>query len=215
LGSKHRLIWLRVNLGCSTGDDILLLALDVLGSVDLKHNFVLEKVVNEELSYTVNMVLSGEVELRVGCLPLANWSDVLLLVHVELVLDVNVGAEVCWEIGAVSYLDLKVKSLIDEVHRVVCEQVFVQLFAAIFVTRNNVHMNCAINHVVNSHDRNVSGVVHQVSQAFKHVKTLSKQNWLRFLGERILFLVEFLKVILLVDLQSVSHHSKFVLELVD
>lgn len=87
----------------------------------------------------------------------------LLLVHEELVFAVDVSAEVFWQVRNLVNFDLEVHGLVQQVHWIVCQDIFIQLLVSLLVARDDIDVDLAIDLVVAGHDGDLARVVHQVS----------------------------------------------------
>jgi hypothetical protein len=160
-----------------------LLSLNVLVTVDLNCELVFSKVINKELRHAIDVVKLWVIELGRWVLALAHWGGVLGVIHVELVLAINIVAEVSRQVRNMSNLYLKVNLLVHKIHWVIWQYFLIKLLISIFVARNNINMNLTINFMISGHNWNNSWIIHHVSKTLKHVKGLSQKNWLLFFKE--------------------------------
>lgn len=85
-----------------------LLPIEVLISIDLNSHLVLKQIVHQKLRHTVKVMLIRIVEFWILVPASGDLSFVLRLVHVELILTVNVAAEVWRKASDLIDFDFKV-----------------------------------------------------------------------------------------------------------
>lgn len=146
-------------------------------SVDFDSELIIHKVVEEEISDAIDMMLMRVAKCWRRVLAFDNYCFILGFVHVESVFakDITVVLD---HVGNFLNCYFEVKCFIQEISWVICKLVFVQVFVAVLLTRYDIHMELATNLVVGSGDRKLSWIVHQVYQAFKHVEALAQEYWL-------------------------------------
>jgi len=91
--------------------DVLSLLLEVLVTVDLYRQLILQKVVNEEFGGAVNVMLSFVVEHRCVMPALTDWSSVSCFIHIEFVFAINIAAEVFRQARNVADLNFEIERL--------------------------------------------------------------------------------------------------------
>ena len=143
----------------------------------------------------------------------ADWGGVNLIIHIEFVLAINIITEVFRQTFDVCNFHFKVKRFIKQITwlRIFFKRIFIQLLVTIFFTRDNIHIKLPIDLPICRHDRNLTWVIHQISQTLKHVKSLPQKKRFLLLIEWVLFGQQFLKVFLFIKLESIPHHHEFFL----
>jgi hypothetical protein len=132
-------------------------------SIDLHRQLVLVEVVDQELGDAVDVMQLVVEELRRLVFAGADRGGVLGFIHVELVLAVNVVAEVRGQVGDVRDFYFEVELLVKKVRWIFWKVVFVKIFIAVLITWDNVYMNLSINLMICGHNWNDSRIVNHVS----------------------------------------------------
>ena len=131
----------------------ILALLQVLDAIKFDLQLFVAQVVEQALRDALDVVLVHVVESRVLLLALADLGRVLRVVEVELVLAVDVLAEVLGQLRGVADLHLEVESHRNELRRVIWALILVDVVVAVLVARANVHGKLADGLHISADDR--------------------------------------------------------------
>lgn len=93
--------------------------------------------------------------------------------------------------------------------------VLINIFIAVLVARHHIERDLTDELRILTNNRHFGFVVHKVPKALKHIEAFSEKHRLLFFVERILVTLNRCHLVLLKDSVSITHHLKFIEELVN
>jgi hypothetical protein len=146
------------------------------------------------------------INLGLSALAAADCSLVLLVVEIPLILNVHIAAQVIGQLARLIDLDNEIYSLIKEFGGLFRDEFEIISSAAVWVNRDNIHIQLAVYFISRPNQIDSGWVVDQVSECLQTVVAFANQQWLWLVNKWIL-------VLLTVTLDQVTHHNKSLSEL--